>query len=139
KPAVLFLGPELVGQAGELTIAESASSQPATLQAANGSDDPLRRDVNWNSAPQVRERSSVQGPGIRPLVNTEDGELIVGRWGQVLIVTPWLTGEHNTDLQEWPYFNYLVYHLAESAAGRLALAYANYPVAPVPQSREKTA
>jgi O-antigen/teichoic acid export membrane protein len=143
KPVILFLGPDLpltvtnllLGQPGIPT--PEVVTEPATLVGAPGVDDPLLSDVNWNSAPQVRERSALTGAGLGPLIVTEDGRMVIGRHDQVTAVTAWLTGDYNTDLQEWPYFNYLVYHLAASAAGRTPMPYADYPAAPVPHSGEK--
>ncbi len=143
KPVILFLGPDLPATAANLLLgqpgvpAPELVTEPATLVGAPGADDPLLRDVNWNSAPQVRERSALPGAGLEPLVATEEGESVIGRQGSMTVVTAWLTGDHNTDLQEWPYFNYLVYHLTTTAAGRTPMAYADYPAAPVPHSGEK--
>jgi hypothetical protein len=104
---VLLLGPDLpdsflgliLGQGGALTPQDLAQS--ATLTPSTGADDPLLDDINWNSAPQVRERSALPGAGLEPLVVTEAGETVVGRQGPVTVVTAWLSGEHNSDLQEW--------------------------------------
>ncbi len=50
-----------------------------------------------------------------------------------------LPGWHaNPEFQQWPYFNYLVYHLAERAAGRTPLSFADYPASPVPHQIEQT-
>lgn len=136
RPVVMFLGPDSGPLPGGLASAATAGA-PATLQPAPGADDPLLGAINWNSAPQVRERSALSG--LRPLVVTEGGELIVGRQDHLTVVAPWLTAGHNGDLQEWPYFNYLVYHLVQSAAGRQPVAYADYAAAPVPHAREKAA
>ncbi len=143
KPLILFLGPDLPDAVANLLLGQPGIptpelvTEPATLVGSPGADDPLLRDVNWNSAPQVRERSALSDAGLEPLVATEDGDLIVGRRGATTVVTPWLTGDHNTDLQEWPYFNYLVHHLTATAAGRTPMPYADYPAAPVPHSGEK--
>ena len=137
KPAVLFLGPDTPGRVGDLQVIDPGSAEPATVQAAPGASDPLLTGVSWNSAPQVRERSAVEGTGLLPLVVTESGELIIGRRGAMTLVTPWLTGQTNSDFQEWPYFNYLAYHLVQSAAGRSVTPYSAYESAPVPHNREK--
>jgi len=143
KPVVLFLGPDLPPAVASLLLgqvdipAPTLITEPATLIRSPGADDPLLRDVNWNSAPQVRERATLPSSGLEPLVETEDGQVVTGRQGRVMVVTAWLTGDYNSDLQEWPYFNYLVYHLATTAADRTPVAYADYPAAPVPHNAEK--
>ena len=106
KPLILFLGPDLPDTAANLLLGQPgapvAVTEPATLVAAPGADDPLLRDVNWNSAPQVRERSALAGAGLEQLVATEDGQTVIGRLGGITVVTVWLTGDYNSDLQEWP-------------------------------------
>jgi O-antigen/teichoic acid export membrane protein len=112
-----------------------------SLAPVTGNADSLLTDVLWTSAPQVRERLSLAGGGLSPLVTGfEDHSLILGKknlgTGQVFILTAFL-GDTNTEFQEWPYFNYLVYHLAEQAAGRTALAFADYPASPVPHRTDQ--
>ena len=43
----------------------------------------------------------------------------------------------NTEFQQWPYFNYLLYHLAEQSAGRSPLSFADYPASPVPHRSDQ--
>ena len=40
----------------------------------------------------------------------------------------------NPQFQEWTYFNYLVHHLAQRAAGRIPMSFAEYPASPVPHT-----
>jgi len=47
--------------------------------------------------------------------------------------------DHMLISRNGPYFNYLVYHLVESAAGRTPMAYADYPAAPVPTAAKRPA
>ncbi len=47
------------------------------------------------------------------------------------------TASFNPQIQEWAYFNYLIYHLVERAAGQDPLSFADYPVSPVPHTSER--
>lgn len=130
---------QLLGFAAELSPAD----QPLSLVAAPGSQDPLTQDIIWNSAPQVRERVQLVTPSsaLLPLVVGYDADyLAIGRLqlGQstVFLFTP-LLGEANKPLQEWAYFNYMVYHLVAQAAGERPLSFAAYPASPVPHQKEQ--
>ena len=142
---VLILGPELdAAQVGALLGQEvrlAPQSTPLSLTNAEGASDPLLQEIVWNSAPQVRERFALEGGGLDPLVaGYEDGSLVLGHAtlgrGQAFVVTAFLDSA-NPQLQAWGYFNYLVYHLAERAAGRPPLSFAAYPGSPVPHSAER--
>jgi O-antigen/teichoic acid export membrane protein len=138
---VLFLGPDLTDDA-----VSTATGVPVTLEARTDAvsltevkiDDPLVKQIIWNGAPQVRERSSVITPisSVQPLVTAyEDGEWIL--WAarpNVYIFNAYLSNDYNPQIQEWAYFNYLIYHLVERAAGRAPLSFADYPVSPVPHA-----
>jgi hypothetical protein len=43
----------------------------------------------------------------------------------------------NPQIQEWGYFNYLIYHLVERAAGATSLSFAAYPASPVPHASDR--
>jgi hypothetical protein len=137
---LLILGPELgnpeVGALLGAPVSLTKKDDALSLAPAAGNADSLLRDVLWTSAPQVRERFTLSGGGLVPLVTGfEDGSLILGRTsigsGQGIVLTAFLD-DSNSEFQQWPYFNYLVYHLAESAAGRTPLSFADYPASPVP-------
>jgi hypothetical protein len=70
----------------------------------------------------------------------DDGSMIMGRKdlgsGQIFIFTAFLNAD-NPQFQEWTYFNYLVYHLVESSAGRTPLSFAKYPASPVPHTQDQ--
>jgi O-antigen/teichoic acid export membrane protein len=60
--------------------------------------------------------------------------------GLVYVFTPWPTGsgeDNNLGMLEWPYWNYLVYHLVARAAGKEPLGYAQYPGSPVPHAPQR--
>ncbi len=142
---VLLLGPDMT--AGQV---ESATGIPVTLETRTdavslteikGLDDPLTTEIIWNGAPQVRDRAVTLTPlsSVQPLVTSyEDGEWVLwsGRGGQVYIFNAYLTGDSNPQIQEWAYFNYLIYHLVERAAGRAPLSFADFPASPVPHAAE---
>ena len=114
---------------------------PLSLVPASGANDPLVTEIVWTSAPQVRERYVMEGFTLTPLVTGfEDGATVVGM-GQVgagrvfVISTPF--GNSNPQLQEWAYFNYLIHHLAQRAAGQTPQAFADYPASPVPHAAER--
>ena len=129
---LLILGPHisaaaagtLLGQAVTLTPA----SDPLSLDRAPGAVDPLVSEILWNSTPQVRERSVITGIALEPLVaGFGTDEVALGRMSlgttTVFLLTPNL-GDANPQLQQWAYFNYLVYHLVARAAGETPLSFA---------------
>lgn len=105
---------------------------------------PLFDQVNWRAAPQIRERSTFSDAGLEVLVRTfETNEPILAQTrlaqGTVYLLTPWLSNEVNPQLQEWPYFNYLIYNLVMRAGGQVPVEFAEYPAAPVPHSGDRLA
>ncbi len=142
---VLILGPNLTSQ-----LVQTALGFPLTLQPHNDAisltnlplKDPLVQQIIWNGAPQVRERSDVMTPmsSVQPLVTTyEDGSWVLwsARQGKAYIFNAYLTDGSNPQIQEWAYYNYLIYHLVERAAGREPLSFADYPGSPVPHGPER--
>ncbi len=153
---VLFLGPQLDTQLvalGELGLGWGGGwgTQAVTIEPVPDVTDPLLEQIAWTSAPQIKAHSlvtSVSGDvtpsPIKTLVRTEaDQHIILGQvtvgQGQVYVFTPWPTRDeaHNPNLLEWPYWNYLVYHLAARAAGETPLSYAAYPGSPVPHGPQQ--
>jgi O-antigen/teichoic acid export membrane protein len=133
---------ELLGVPVTLTGEMDALS----LVAAKGVSDPLLEEIVWNGAPQVRERSRIDG--LDPLaeslvVGYETGEGVLWKGlasasgERAFVLTPWLSGQANPQIQEWGYFNYLIYHLVERAAGAAPLSFADYPASPVPHSADR--
>ncbi len=151
---VLVLGPGLeAGQVETLLgtpVSLEAHSEPLSLVQAEGESEPgLLGQIDWKSAPQVRERFSLVAPlpDIRPLVvGYGDSSLILGSGqrgrGKTFVLTPFLGGK-NPQFQSWAYFNYLFYALVTLAAGaegsNRLLPFAGYPASPVPHAAERTA
>lgn len=115
-------------------------------------DDPLVKQIIWNGAPQVRERFQTFTPlsSVQPLVSAyEDGEWVLwaGNRPTIYFINAFLTNHidpqnqktiaFNPQIQEWAYFNYLIYHLVERAAGQFPLSFAEYPGSPVPHAAER--
>ncbi len=142
---VLFLGPDL--QSGAV---QTALGIPLSLELRKDAvsltdikiNDPLVKQIIWNGAPQVRERSNIMTPisAIQPFVTAyEDGEWVLWseRSDKAFIFNAYLTDGFNPQIQEWAYFNYLIYHLTVRAAGQTPLSFADYPGSPVPHAPER--
>lgn len=142
---LLILGPNLsavqlssfLGEKVSLTYQEN----PLSLKAASSENDPLLTDILWTSAPQVRQRYLIVGSSFSPLVTGyENDSLVLGsqQVGQrrIYLFTAFLDA-NNPQFQEWSYFNYLVYHLVENAAGHSALTFSQYPASPVPHASDQ--
>jgi O-antigen/teichoic acid export membrane protein len=140
---VLILGPDLsaesVSTATGIPVTVTPRTDAVSLTGIKIAD-PLVTGIIWNSAPQVRERSDTLTPfsSVQPLVTAyENGEWIL--WSarpNIYIFNAYLTNDFNPQIQEWAYFNYLVYHLVERTAGRTPLSFADYPVSPVPHAAQ---
>lgn len=103
--------------------------------------DPLLKEIIWNGAPQVRERFDVVTPisSLQPLVTTyETSEWMLwsARGGKTFVFNGFLN-DANPQIQEWAYFNYLIYHLTVRAAEQTPLSFADYPASPVPHAAER--
>jgi O-antigen/teichoic acid export membrane protein len=152
---VLILGPGL-----SAADVETISSVPVALTEKTDAislteikiDDPLVKQIIWNGAPQVRERMEVLTPlsSVQPLVSAyESGDWILwaGNQPKNYFFNAFLTNYvdpqtqkiaiYNPQIQEWAYFNYLIYHLVERAAGQTPLSFADYPGSPVPHAAER--
>jgi O-antigen/teichoic acid export membrane protein len=117
------------------------SDTPLSLTPQPNVSDPLLDEIVWNGAPQVRERVGVLTPisALQPLVvGYEDGSWILwsAHGGKTFVFNAFL-GAENPQIQEWAYFNYLIYHLVYRAAGRTPLSFAEYPVSPVPHATDR--
>ena len=144
---LLIPGPHTTGEMLAGLLGSEVSAQQARdavgQVVVRGADDVLERNVVWNSAPQVRERTRLtMAPGSATLVKAyETGEPVLAQMqveaGSVFVLTPWLTAEANGQLSEWPYFKYLLYHLAVRAGGATPVSFADYPLSPVPQGGER--
>ena len=129
----------LLGMPVKLTQAGEAIS----LTDAEGIADPLLTEIIWNGAPQVRERWVVDGldSTARSLVvSFENGEgILFAIPGRGFLLSTAISEGVNPQLQEWGYFNYLIYHLAARTAGRTPMSFADYPASPVPQADNRNA
>ncbi len=148
KGAVLILGEglsqvdlaPLVGGGARLTRAED----PLSLEGSSAAGENLNVDAVWNSAPQVRARLDLEGADLAPIAQGyPGGELILGvrqlQAGALYVFTPFLDSTSNPQIQEWAYFNYLLYALVVRAAGLTPLRFADYPHSPVPHAEDRAA
>ncbi len=147
---VLILGPDideealgaLLGQPVSLASRDEALS---LIDADPGFEEPLLKEIMWDSAPQVRGRAALEGVSSIPLVTGyEDGSLVLGKTdigkGAVYIFTAYLNDpEVNAQFQVWAYFNYLIYHLVVRAAGGMPIPFADYGGSPVPHAQDQGA
>ena len=154
---VLILGPGM-----SAADVETVSGVPVTLTEKTDAislteikiDDPLVKQIIWNGAPQVRERSETLTPlsSVQPLVTAyASGAWILwaGNQSNIYFFNAYLTNyidpqtqktaAYNPQIQEWAYFNYLIYHLVERAAGQTPLSFADYPGSPVPHFSDRNA
>ncbi|MGE5643523.1 MAG: lipopolysaccharide biosynthesis protein, partial [Byssovorax cruenta] len=140
---VLFLGPNLneqqVSAVLGIPLGLTRESEAVSLKNLNVND-PLLTEIPWNGAPQVRERFAVITPisSVQPLVTSyETGEWILWRARPTKYVFSAFLDDANPQIQEWAYFNYLVYHLVMRAADQTPLSFADYPISPVPHASER--
>lgn len=143
---VLILGPDITASQISALLGEQVDIEfkddPLSLTTSPSASDPILKDIVWTSAPQIRSRDLLTGSGFTPLViGYEDGSLVLGRRvstsGSKYIFTTFLNGD-NPQFQEWAYFNYFIYYLVYSSAGRTPLSFSEYPTSPVPHSRDQT-
>ena len=142
---VLFLGPDLT-QANVETllgfpVTLTRNDTPASLTGIN-INDPLVKQIIWNGAPQVRERYEVVTPisALQPYVIGYENSawmLWSDNSGRTFVFDAFLTNGFNPQIQEWAYYNYLIYHLVVRAAGQTPLSFADYPSSPVPHATER--
>lgn len=151
---VLILGPRLDEEAVRDLLGDGVHTAvrdaPAIVTAAAEHPSAIARRIPWRSAPQVGERTRIDGAGLTPLVVTRDDEAVIaearrGR-GRVLVVTPWLAstspaspGAANYQFQTWSYFPYLLYALVVEASGAAPPAFEEWPQAPLPTREERAA
>jgi O-antigen/teichoic acid export membrane protein len=142
---VLILGPNLTPAEVSPLIGEPVDlvklDTPLSLNPVSGASDSLLKEIVWTSAPQIRERFQVTVPGFTPLVEGfGDHSLVLGvrqvGQGRVFLLNAFMEGA-NPQIQEWAYFNYLVYNLAHQAGGQAPVSYADYPGSPVPHEKDQ--
>jgi O-antigen/teichoic acid export membrane protein len=142
---VLILGDDLAQPQVEALLGFPVSLQPrqdpASLASLEGLDDPLTTEILWNGAPQVRDRVEILTSlsSVQPLVTAfEDGSWILWRdqTGRKYVFNAFLDAA-NPQIQEWAYFNYLIYILVLRAGGSEPLSFADYPGSPLPHAAER--
>ena len=91
-------------------------------------NDPLVKEINWSEAPQVRERAFIMGMLGNPIIRVDGyNEVVIGKDAEkIFSIDIFLDEQHNLQFQEWKYFDYLIYHLVERAAGAEPMSYADY-------------
>ncbi|MGB8645850.1 MAG: hypothetical protein WCF84_11480 [Anaerolineae bacterium] len=143
---VLIMGPDVqadqVGQLLGTPVTLTRLDAPLSLDQAGAASAAPISQVQWSSAPQVRDRVRLDGVALTPLaVGYETQETVLGQiqvgQGVVYILTPFLTNDANPQIQDWAYFNYLVYTLAARAAGHIPQSFADYPASPVPHAQDR--
>ena len=143
---VLILGPDTTQSDVETLLGFPLNlekrEEAVSLTEIKGIEDPLVQQIIWNGAPQVRARYAVLTPvsALQPLViGYEDNSWILwgANGGKAFIFNAFLTNDFNPQIQEWAYYNYLIYHLTARAAGHEPLSFADYPGSPVPHATER--
>jgi O-antigen/teichoic acid export membrane protein len=143
---VLFLAPDNTSEevsillGSQVTLVENL--EPLSLTKPKNLTDVTATSIVWNSAPQVRNRMTITGADLEPIViGFEDQSLVLGSVklgaGQVFVYTAYLHDASNQQFQDWAYFNYLIYHLTERAAGETSQTFGDYPASPVPHTRDR--
>ena len=120
----------------EALIGQPLASFPTSRDAVNlevddflGKDDPLITEIDWDTAPQIRKRAWLSGPGPAKVFVRVRGyapSVLEEIPDKVFYLGVYLDDQHNVEFQEWEYFDYLIYHLVERAAGAEPLSYADY-------------
>ncbi len=140
---VLILGPGLSAADVETVTGVRLALTPrseAVSPIELDVEDSVTRDIIWNGAPQVRDRFQVDTPSssVQPLVvGYETGEWLLWQARPGVYVFNVFLDDVNPQIQDWAYYNYLIYHLVTRAAGRTPLSFADYPASPVPHARER--
>jgi len=139
--AGLELTPEALGELLGTPVTLEGQADPLSITDAEDTHDPANKEVVWNSSPQIRERAILHGISLDPIViGYPDGSLILSRTsvgkGKAFFFAG-LLGEHNPQIQDWPYYNYLFYQLTCRAADAGYQSFGAYPASPVPHARER--
>ncbi len=147
---VVFCGPQFPQSIEDLSallgVSAFGMTQSRDALAVQTGDpvDALQRTLTWSSAPPIQARTVISNPNLlRPLIITNAREPVIQRIrgrerAQTFIVGGWLAHPSNDEWQSWPYFNYLIYRLIlEAANAPHILAFANYPLSPVPQGQAR--
>lgn len=101
----------------------------------NHNDDELITEIDWETAPLVSTRQWLSAPGPGTLLLHVEGyieSLIVKTSERQYYLSVYLDDENNLEFQEWEYFDYLIYHLVERAAGNDPLSYTDFSEVYIP-------
>ncbi len=142
---ILIGGPNLdTGEAGLLLgedVLLEVQEAPLSLTEVENLEDSIVEQIVWKSSPQIRNRATLQGvKNLKPIVIgfPDDTPILVeGAGNDHIFYFSGFLDSNNPQIQDWPYFNYLIYHLTSRAAGRPALSFADYPGSPVPHPRQR--
>jgi O-antigen/teichoic acid export membrane protein len=143
---VLILGPDITsdafGTATGIPVKFQSADAAVSLEVISRINDPISRQIVWNGAPQVRDRFQIETPvsSVQPLVTGyENGDWLI--WSnparKTFVANFFLGAKDNPQFRDWAYYNYLIYHLVERAAGRTPENFAQYPGSPVPHAAER--
>jgi len=129
----LHYGADLDAQAllGQTVASWAISDHPVSLEVDGffGKDDPLVTEIDWTTAPQIRERAFLSRPGPgKPLIRVNGYiEVVLEKiTDKEFYLSAFLDERYNLQFQEWKYFDYLIYHLVERAAGAEPMTFAEY-------------
>lgn len=128
------------------------TNNEAMLFVVNNVSHPISRNIDWNSAPDIKLHNMTIIPEISL---NETVERIVDVYpvsrnlqidafrtpvilekergsGDIVIFTVWLEDGANLDLKIWPYYNYLLYAITFESLGLTFDTYPQWPYSPVP-------
>ena len=135
---VLIVGEEMSFRDVEILFDYPVSALIKTENLVNlvvdesSGNDPLTTEIDWKDAPQIRERAFIMTSARgRPMVRVDGNvEVFLGEIGRTAekkyVLDAFLDEKHNVQFQEWKYFDYLIYHLVERAAGAKPMNFADY-------------
>ncbi|TXT53427.1 MAG: conserved membrane protein of unknown function [Promethearchaeota archaeon] len=124
------------------------------LSVVNDADNPISKRIDWNSAPDIKEKNMTLLP--TNLLN-ENVHRIIDAYpasknlqisefsnplllekdqgdGNVFVFTGWLEAETNIHFIFWPYFNYLLYASLLYSRSETFQTYPLWPYSPVPHT-----
>ncbi len=132
--------------------AGKSKNQEIMLSIVNNASDPISKDIDWNSAPEMKVNNMTVipiaslNPSVERIVDvypaTKNLQFNLYRQpfilerekisGKVILFSGWLEKSSNLDFKLWPYFNYLLYGLMFKSLDLSFQAYHLWPYSPVP-------
>ncbi|MFX1390207.1 MAG: oligosaccharide flippase family protein [Promethearchaeota archaeon] len=164
---IVFMGQNLHNNATLLdeldiidnTLFEAGKSKnvEAMVSIVNNSSHPISRNIDWNSAPEMKIDNMTIIPdssfnlSVKSIIevyptsknlqiNAYREAVLVERQkgsGKVILFTGWLEEGANLDFKVWPYFNYLLYGLMFESLDLSFQSYPLWPYSPVPHLLEQ--